>query len=285
MKISLIKPSSTNIDPWINEFERQGVEVLDGIATPDCDFIIGASHSQTSRIKAVHEMYPDIPMINYNWDMYEWIWKEPRGYDWPGYGELLNKSVEVWCPSEEVILRAEEFFGCGDKHKVIKTFARFFDVDINKVKDSRYIYNPIRDLPSDRNFGWLDRVAKKHNLPVYKSEHRLTEQEFQQKIIECSFMVCELYEASTGGLTLLEGYHYGKPCVVCDSRYMGAKDYFGDKAYYYKHDSFEDFERVILEMWNNTPKLDIQKCRELTNKYTLDKMVREMVERLEVLNG
>jgi glycosyltransferase involved in cell wall biosynthesis len=223
-------------------------------------------------------------MINYNWDMYEWIWKEPRGYNWPEYGELLNKSVENWCPSEEVKLRAEEFFKCGSNHKVIKSYARLFEADVENVKDGRYIYNPIRDLPGDRNFGWLDRVANKHNLPVYKSLHKLSEEEFQKKIMECSFMVCELYEASTGGLTLLEGYHYGKPCLVCDSEYMGAKDYFGDRAYYYKHDSFEDFERVVLELWNNTPKLDISKCRELTNQYTLDRMVRQMYNRLEKLS-
>ena len=283
MKISLIKPSSTNIDPWVNEFEKQGVEVLDGIATPDCDFIIGASHSQTSRIKAVHEIYPDIPMINYNWDMYEWIWKQPRGYDWPGYGELLKKSVEVWCPSEEVILRAEEFFGCGDKHKVIKTFARLFEYS-GEVVDKRYIYQPMRNYELDKNYGWLRRACSELNIPLVESHHKLNESEFQKTIAECSFLVCDYHEASTGGLTLIEGHRLGKPVVVSNSKYMGARDYFGDRAIYFNDNSYEDFKNVINETWNNTPKLSVPECREFTDQYTVDKMVSKMIERLNNLH-
>ena len=283
MKISLIKPSSMNINPWVDEFERQGVEVLDGIITPDCDFLIGASHSQTHRIKAMHEMYPDIPMINYNWDMYEWIWKNSLGYDWPGYGELLKKSIEVWCPSEEVILRAEEFFNCGHNHKVIKTFARLFDYD-SEVRDGRYIYQPMRDYELDKNYGWLRKACSELNIPLIETHHKLSERDFQKMIAECSFLVCDYHEASTGGLTLIEGYRLGKPVIVSDSKYMGARDYFGDRAIYFNDNSYEDFKQTIKETWEDTPVLDINECVEFTNQYTLDKMIKSMIDRLNILH-
>tara|TARA_Y100000401_G_C8319473_1_gene224434 strand:+ start:149 stop:1009 length:861 start_codon:yes stop_codon:yes gene_type:complete len=282
MKISLVKPNSTNIDPWVAEFENQGIEVMVNFINEDCNFLIGSTHSQTNRIKQFNEMYPEIPMINYNWDLYEWIWKNSRGYDWNGYGNLLKKSIEIWTPSEEVNLRTEEFFNLGHKCRVIKTFARLFDYS-GEIKNGRYIYQAMRNYELDRNYGWLRRACKELNIPLYESHHRLSEDDFQKVIAECSFMVTEYHEASTGGLTLIEGYRLGKPVIVSDSKYMGAKDYFGDKAIYFKDGDYEDFKRVILETWNNTPELNIMNCKQFTDQYKIKPMVEKMVERLRIL--
>ena len=282
MKISLITSNSKNLNPWIPEFRKQGVKVLVNQISPDCDYIVLATNSQLNRLKDFHSSYPNIKIICYAWDLYEWIWTSSRGYDWKGFGEYMKKSVEVWVPSEEVTLRAEEYFGVGDKCYTIHTFARFFEANNFDTSDKRYIYNPLRSIP-DRNLGWLDKVCKDNNLPLYNSRHKLSEDEFKRKILECSFMVCEYYEASTGGLTLLEGCYHGKPCIVSDSVYMGAKEYLKDNAIYFKHDSYEDFERVVLETWNNTPKIDIKKVRKDFEDFTIEKMVSKMVKRLEVL--
>lgn len=283
MKISLIKSSSNNLNPWVPELEKQGIEVLVNKIDNDCDFIVLATNSKLSRLEDFHKKYPNIKIICYAWDLYEWIWKHPRGYDWRGFGEYLKKSVEIWVPSEEVALRAEEYFGVGDKCQTIHTFARFFSASEDDIKDKRYIYNPLRNIP-DRNNGWLKKVCSKHNLPLHESRHRLSEDEFQKKILECSFMVCEYYEASTGGLTLLEGFYHGKPCIVSDSKYMGAKEYLKEQAIYFKHDSYEDFEKTVLETWNNTPKLKLENTREFFNDLTIEKMVEKMIGRMEKLN-
>jgi glycosyltransferase involved in cell wall biosynthesis len=282
MKISIVKPNSPNLDPWIPEFQRQGIDVLVNEINSDCNFLIGSTISQYNKIKQFHDQYPNIPMINYNWDMYEWIWKQPRTYNWKGYGELLKKSIEVWCPSEEVILRAEEFFGCGSNHKVIKTFARLFEYS-GEVVDKRYIYQAMRNYELDKNYGWLRRACSELNIPLVESHHKLSESEFQKTIAECSFLVCDYHEASTGGLTLIEGYKLGKPVVVSNSKYMGARDYFGDRAIYFNDNSYIDFKNVINEIWNNTPKLSVTECREFTDQYTVDKMVSKMIERLNNL--
>ena len=282
MKISILKPDSVNVNPWIPEFKKRGIKVLENRTDKNCDFIICASHSQINVLEYYHRMYPSIPIINYNWDLYEWIWANPRGYDWQKYGHFLKKSREIWVPSEEVSMRSQEYFGVGHKCKTIQTFARFFEADEKDIFDKRYIYNPLRSIP-DRNYGWLKKVCETNDIPLFSSNHRLSEEEFKKSILECSFMVCEYYEASTGGLTLLEGYYHGKPCIISDSPYMGAKEYLGDNAIYFKHDSYENFEKVILNTWNNTPLLDTAETKQIFNHLTVEAMVEKMIERMEAI--
>ena len=101
-------------------------------------------------------------------------------------------------------------------------------------------------------------------------------------------MVNELYEASTGGLTLLEGLQHGKVSLVSNSPYMGAGEYLQDNAYYFQHDDFDDFERKVLDLWNSdkVKNVDVEKCKKFCdNHMTLDQMVKTMIARLEDLKG
>ena len=72
--------------------------------------------------------------------------------------------------------------------------------------------------------------------------HHRSEEEFQKWLAEANLLLCPYYEASTGGLSLLEGFNIGKPVLVCDSPYLGAKDYFGDNAFYFKNGDYEDLK-------------------------------------------
>lgn len=285
MKILVIKPNSVNIDPWIPELQKRGHNVgVNNIGAFEPDVIIGASVSVQKNIRRAHQRYPKVPMINYNWDIYEWVWTHPRGrsYDWKGYGELLKASHEVWCPSDSVVKRNWDWFKIKeDKSIVIKTFVRLFEYG-GEVKDGRYVYNPLRSIP-DRNLGWLRRACQELGIPLVESGHKLSESEFQKTILNCSFMVCEYYEASTGGLTLIEGHKYGKPVLVSDSPYMGAQDYFGDRAEYFKHDDYDSFKAKVKELWENTPVLDRVECEEFVKQYTIEAMVDKMEERLNQL--
>ena len=283
MKISLLTPDSVNVLPWIPVFESKGITVITNQVTSDCDFIIVASHSQIDALEHWHLRYPHIPIINYNWDLYGWIWLNPRGYDWHKYGRYLEKSIEIWVPSEEVTLRTEEFFNLGSRCKRIKSFARYFDYD--DVRDGGYIFQAMRDYTSDKNFGWLRKACRELDIPLYESQHKLSEEEFQKKIAHCTFLCTEYHEASTGGLTLLEGYRLGKPVVVSDSIYMGARDYFGDKAIYFKDNDYEHFKQTIKDTWDATPVLDLKECVEFTNQFNVEAMVDQMIERLECLKS
>jgi len=280
MKISLIKPNSVNVDPWVPEFRSLGINVLVNNIDSDCDFIICASHSQVGLLKNAHYRYPKTPIINYNWDLYGWIWKNPGTYDWRSYGEMLFKSTEIWCPSNEVIKRTEEFFKLGYKCKVIKTFARFFNYD-GDITDNRYVLNPMRPYIFDKNYGWLKKACQELDIPLKESNHSLTEKEFQKTIAQCSFLCTEYHEASTGGLTLLEGYRLSKPVIVSDSEYMGARDYFGDRAIYFDDNNYHNFKFTLNKVWNNTPVLNIEECRAFTDTIpSVKEMVMQMANRL-----
>tara|TARA_R110000851_G_scaffold325460_1_gene493429 strand:- start:2061 stop:2936 length:876 start_codon:yes stop_codon:yes gene_type:complete len=285
MKICLSTPPSPNAEPWYPTFEKKGVKVYFNSVHPDCDFIISiAPTGYFHLLQMFHNTFPDIPMIIYLWDMYKTIWEPPIKYNWPKHIEYFKKAAEVWCPSNEVIKRAAEEGVDASKCKLIKTWARFFDYK-GEVVDKRYILQPVRSYPNDKNHGWLKRAAAELNIPVFESQNKLSDKEFQKVIAECSFMCCEYHEMSTGGLTLLEGYNLGKVSVVSDSPYEGVRDYLGDRAIYFNDDSYEDFKATIKDVWDNTPVLDRKECEDFCRQHvTLDQMVDQMIERLEELN-
>lgn len=286
MKISLITPPSLNIEPLIPVFQSKGVDVLKNNVSFDCDFIINTSCASTHILDSFHKRNPDIPIINLVLDFYKTIWTSPNphGYDFNMYKKYMQQSKELWCLSNEVILRMEEE-NINTKCELMLIWARFFDYT-NEIKDKRYILQPMRYYKSDKNFQWLKRACFELQIPLSETQNRLSEEEFQKVIAECSFIVCEYHEASTGGLTLLEGYRLGKPVVISNSKYQGARDYLRDKAIYFDDNSYDDFKRVIKETWENTPVLDVKECKNYTNTLpSIEDMVNNMIKRLEVLKN
>ena len=202
------------------------------------------------------------------------------------YKHYLNKAVEIWCPSQEVVTRMEEETIGADKCKIIKLWPRKFEYT-GEVADKRYVLQPMRPYLYDKNYGWLKKACYELGIPLIETNHKLTENQFQKVIAGCSFMCTEYHEASTGGMTLMEGYRLGKPVVTSDSKYMGARDYFGEKAIYFDDNSYENFKDTIKEVWENTPRLSRKECTEFidTHNPSLEEMVTAMVERLKVLSG
>ena len=142
----------------------------------------------------------------------------------------------------------------------------------------------MRPYPYDKNYGWLKRACNELKIPLVEPNHKLSEPEFQKVIAECSFLCTEYHEASTGGLTLLEGHRLGKPVVISDSKYMGARDYFGDRAIYFNDNSYEDFKKTIKGVWENTPVLDREECIKLADTIpSVDGLVDKMISRLNEL--
>ncbi len=77
--------------------------------------------------------------------------------------------------------------------------------------------------------------------------------EFRWTIANAALLVSAVQEASTGGLTLLEGYAHGVPVLMSDSRWHGGRDYFGDRAYYFGHDSLDSLVEMIRVGMGLTP--------------------------------
>jgi len=282
MKISLLTPHSSNVEPWIPVFKKLGVEIIKNDISEDCDFILCAGQAQLSLMESFHHKYPNIPLINYVWDFYKTVWEYPGIYDWKKYLDYINISKIVWCPSEEVLIRLNEEGVDTNICSIVKTWARLFEYS-DSIVDGRYVLQPMRDYVGDKNFGWTRTACSELNIPLVEPKHLLSESELQKTIANCSFICTEYHEASTGGLTLLEGYNLGKPVVISDSLYMGARDYFGDKAIYFEDDSYESFKNTIKRTWENTPKLDRVECKKFIsdNVPTIENMVQTMICQME----
>ena len=256
MKICWVAPSDANwMQPVIDHIRSKGHTVSINNMDYNFDILFGATISNQDIVLNLHKNYPKIKMVNYNWDVYEWAYKTwPSSifpYNLNTYGWLLNNSSIVLCPSKSVVYRNKEFFNIPEEKSIIvKSFCPQLNIDKKLIKDDRFVYMPLRKIP-DRNHDWFDRAIKELEIPHYISDKKLSIHEYKQKIATCSFLVCPWYEASTGGLSLLEGYFIGKPVLVSDSKYMGANDYFGDRANYFKHDNYDDFKLKVKELWEN----------------------------------
>jgi len=286
MRISLITPPSQNIEPLIPIFESKGVKVFKNSIHPECDFILNTSCASVQMLEDFSRLFPNIPFINLVLDLYASVWSSPNphGYQFKKYKEYIKKSIEVWPISSSVHKRILEYGVDPEKTKTLLIWARFFNYPVQEVKDGRYILNPVRPYRDDKNYGWLEKACHELEIPLVETNHKYTEETFQRIIAECSFTCCEAHEMSTGGLTLLEGIRYGKPAVVSDSEYEGARDYLGDMGIYFNDNSYEDFKQTIKETWENTPKLDIKDCERFCSAHpTLDGMVDNMLNRLNIL--
>jgi hypothetical protein len=285
MRITIVTPPSQNIEPYIPIFESKGVKVHQNSVHPECDFIMMTTQAWVHHIDQFHKAFPNIPIVSLTLDFYKTVWTapNPHNYDWNLYKHYLNKSKELWCISNEVITRMSEEGIDTKKCHLMKIWARFFDYKA-EIKDNRYILNPLRPYRWDKNYGWLEKACKELGIPLFASNHKLSEDEFQKVIAECSFMCCEMHEASTGGLTLLEGLNLGKASVISNSPYMGASDYLDESLIYFDDNNYEDFKRVIKETWENTPKLNLKECQQFCNSHpTIEDNVDFMIKRMNIL--
>ena len=241
MKISYIqshhiKSTETRIAfNLIYKFIEKGITVLINDCDDTCDYILSMNGlSQNNRFKDITERYPNIKSVMYVWDLYPWT-NYARGY------ESINEYTEIWVPSNEVILRLKEIYNVDpNKCKVIRAYADFFEDLDNKLDNKGFAYHFARPYV-DPNVGFCEKASEITNIPLVKSTHDFSPEKYKATILQCSFLVIDYMEASTGGLTLLEGYYHGKDILISDSIYQGARDYFGDRAFYFKDGDIDDY--------------------------------------------
>mgnify|MGYP003634148162 CR=1 FL=1 len=269
--------------PVIDHIESLGNKVSVNAVGDGPDIIFGASISAQNLIGQFHLNMPNVPMVNYNWDVYEWAFN-----DWPSnifpynldqYSKLLQESAIVMCPSNSVVLRNKEFFQIPeDKSVIVKSFARQIGIDPATVRDDNFIYMPLRQIP-DKNLGWFEKATTEMDIPTYISDKKLSEDDYKDKLASCTFIVCPWMEASTGGLSLIEGASAGKPVLFSNSPYMGANDYFGDKGFKFQWDSYPDFKASLGHLWNQ--RLKVEYGQEFFDYYKPERMAEDMIARFE----
>jgi len=282
MRISYIQnnnPESTETRISFNlieKFKEKGIEILVNDCDDSCDFILSINGlSQYELFKSFTEKYPNIKSIMYVWDLYPWT-------SYASNLEGVKEFDELWTPSNEVILRLQEIYNVDkNKCKVIKCYTDFFEDEDNQITNNKFIYHPVRRY-NDPNLNFTKNVCDEIGYEFKSPNHSLKYDEYKKTVLQCSFLVTEYSEASTGGLTLLEGYYHGKNILLSDSIYQGGRDYFGDRAYYFKDGDFEDFKEKIQFLWNiKNEVIDLKDRKEFCKQYTIDAMVDRIINNLK----
>jgi glycosyltransferase involved in cell wall biosynthesis len=273
---------SINVVEKLREYD---IEVLINECHDNCDLLVsinGLSHYDG--FEQIRKIFPYIKTVMYVWDLYPWTqYTQSR--------DGLREYDEIWVPSNEVLLRLVEFYNVDlNKCKVIKAYAEIFEAEEDQIKNNKFAYHPVRKY-KDPNIGFTDTGSLATDITMVRSEHKLTYEEYKEQVLSCSFLVTEYHEASTGGLTLLEGYYHGKDVLLSDSKYQGGKDYFQDRAFYFKDGDIDDFiekYKFLYERSFNYKLSDYELAERkqfIKDNYTIDVMAKNIYLALKELNG
>lgn len=263
--------------PWLDELKPELEKLGHEFVEDDPDVIIGWSVTQMDRIWRAFSRFPAAKLVNYNWDVYGWVWERPRKgeYNYKLYGALLKNSDEVWCPSQCTVERMKQWF--GKDGLVIKTFIPLYE---HETKDENYALCSLREIP-DQNLGWFEKACEELKIPyVSNRHHTYTWEEWKRIVANCSFIVAPYYELSTGGLDIIQGYYLGKPGLLSDSSWNGGWDYLGHRAFSFKHDSYEDFKVQLKKLWETRPKVEKDHKEFVKENYSIEVMAKKISERL-----
>jgi hypothetical protein len=268
-------------DVLAEELRKFGIDCQLNL-TEDCSFIFCGTIWRMNLVKEERQRYPNIPTIHYNWDLYPFQVIESSGYTranpdlWTPYIDELAVCRDIWVPSRCTVDRTAEFVGRSDS-VVIKTSVRPWEYPTQITGD--YAVDVMRKYP-DPNRDMAAEGCRAVGIPLIETRNSVPWEAFKTNIAESRFLISAQFEASTGGLTLLEGYWHGKPSLISNSPRHGGIDYFGDRAKYFQWDNPVLFRQSLLSMIEDTPKVDIDEARSwITKEYSEYAMAERMAKR------
>jgi len=264
MRISFIRGVGNDMDYLIPELMKFRHEVLTNDCDENCDVILSENRNQWKMTKDFHKKYPNIPLITWNWDWYDYLKKDGkfignqmfgRPIAFEEFTKLMRESKEVWSSTKEWAIKCEKDTG-------LKTALFYYCFILpweweGKKKDYGYILQASRLAPNKR-FDWFERAANELDIP-YKSYHPNTNSrpDYIRAVKNCSFSVLASREEGVG-VTPMEAAYCRKPVLTADT--ISAKDIWGDTIHYFKRDDYNSFKMQMEWLWHN---------RKLT--YVLDK--------------
>ncbi len=268
---------------YVNTIIESLSKFVDVQSAPDAqtDLFFSLQMGHHDQLIHLKRSFPHIPFITYVWDCYGWIWSHGRGYDWKGYGDLCKISDEVWVPSYGQVLRIKEHWGI-ETYDVVKCYAQYFD---HEVEDGGYVCNALREIP-DSQLGWVEKACEELGIPYEHGGRKQgqvgrTWEEYKKFIARSSFIICPWFEASTGGMSLLESYNLGKEVLICDTPYLGAKDYFADRANYFKptYESMKERIQLLWDQKHSFPFEPLEDKQEFCQEFTVDAFAKRIYDR------
>jgi len=268
-------------DVLVDNLTLFGIECVKEL-TDDCSFIFCGTIWKLWEVKEGQQQYPHIPVIHYNWDLYPFQIVENENYQranpdlWIPYLTELANCRDIWVPSQCVVDRTKEFTKRSDS-VIIKTSVRPWDYPQPVSGD--YVVDVMRRYP-DPNLELSKEGCTALGIPLIRTRNEVPWEDFKTNIAEARLLISAHYEASTGGLTLLEGYWHGKPVMLPNSPRHGGVDYFGNRATYFQWDNPLLFRNALLSMYNDPPKINIDEARSwIQAEYSEYAMASRMAKR------
>ena len=260
---------------------RYGVECVETL-DDSVDLILNGTVWNIEKCNAGVVRCPK-PVVHYNWDIYPFQLGEVEGYErikgecWPPFLESLRTCRKILVPSA---CTQDRTFQYTDRRSVVcKTSIRPWNAPC-KIEDHGYIVNVMRKYP-DPNREAVEDLCRELGIPVVSTGAEAKWEDFQRIICRAKFLVSPYYEASTGGLTLLEGYWHGKPCLLSNSPRMGAIDYMGDRGTYFQWNDRDDLAEKLVRMYKNTPEVDVAEAREwIIQEYSEESFAKRLANEL-----
>jgi hypothetical protein len=268
-------------DVLAEELRKFGIDCQLNL-TEDCSFIFCGTIWRMNLVKEERQRFPDIPTIHYNWDLYPFQLIPMKTYRratpdlWAPYLEEIATCRDIWVPSQCTVDRTREFVGRSDS-VVIKTSVRPWEY--GRPVTGGYAVDVMRKYP-DPNRDLAAESCVVMGIPIIETKTATPWEAFKTNIAESRFLISAQFEASTGGLTLMEGYWHGKPALISNSPRHGGIDYFGDRATYFQWDNPVLFRQALCRMYDNTPVVDIDEARTwIMQEYSEYAMASRMAER------
>lgn len=217
-----------------------------------CDVALCGSIFMIDVLQAKDLKRRGIPTTHLNWDLYPWQLTAEAHELWLRYVEEMKGSAAVFVPSEAVRTRTRDL--CGGLDTIIMhPPANPWELPKRPRPDrlpapGSYVLNVMRPY-CDPNTDAARRVCSDLGVPLVETATATEWDDFRWLVAGARFLVSPYYEASTGGLTLLEGMRHGVRSLIAASPYNGAGDYFGDLARYFRWDNRRDLRETLWGLW------------------------------------
>lgn len=263
----------------------------------DVVFFGGFINHHKNREELLRSKEHGIPVIHYCWDLYPWqLSGDPEAFMtvwWKEYVEDLKWATEVWVPSSPVTKRVEEF--TGRSAKVVKCSVRPWEPDDpSHLRDGGYVVNVMRKYTQDPNCELVWDTCQRLGISCKETACNEPWSKFKEIIAGARLLISPYYEASTGGLTLLEGYWHGKPVLLSNSPMMGASEYFAlqkcggfsydTNAHYFRWDDPDNFAaRLSFFFHNPLPHGIIGARRWITENYSEEAFAKRVADQIEAV--
>jgi len=279
MKIAFITHEndwSINLVPELMKFRH---EVVVNNCTEDCDVMFAIERTMSEYTMALHQRYPNVPLVVNNWDWYDYVPKDRGTY--PLFIELLKEAKEVWSGDMDTAKTTEKDIG------VKSEFSHYIFILPweweEPFKDYGYVMYGGRRDPNKR-FDWFIRACEELDIP-YKAYHPEDNerQDYVNTLKNCSFYVTAAKETGVS-IPDAEAYYCHKPVLSPDN--PGCREMWGDDTNYFKTNDYEDFKSKIKWLWGNYKTKEVedktQKCyQRVLDNFIPEKFAKKVNDRLE----